>query len=150
MGGPSILSSKIHSSSLRTSELTPSNSTAAAYNPSPPSDLLVSTPRRIDDIEIGTDDHDVDPPTRIVVVSEDSNALRARMREIGFDYLIRRPVHREALRLLIGPRCEAWPAGPLRYRFQWTFPIAVSPHDHTKVYVGSQHVHQTTNCDRRW
>jgi photosystem II stability/assembly factor-like uncharacterized protein len=45
---------------------------------------------------------------------------------------------------------EGWAAGPLRYRFQWTFPIAVSPHDHTKVYVGSQHVHQTTDGGHSW
>jgi hypothetical protein len=40
---------------------------------------------------------------------------------------------------------EGWPAGDLRYRFQWTFPVAISPHDHNRVYVGSQHVHMTTN-----
>ncbi len=40
---------------------------------------------------------------------------------------------------------EGWPAADLRYRFQWTFPVAISPHDHNRVYVGSQHVHQTTN-----
>jgi photosystem II stability/assembly factor-like uncharacterized protein len=37
------------------------------------------------------------------------------------------------------------PAGLLKYRFNWTFPIVVSPHDHNKVYVSSQYVHQTTN-----
>ncbi len=67
----------------------------------PPTDLLVSTPRRIGDVEICTDDLDADPPTRIVVVNEDSNSLRAQLRQIGFDYLVRRPVHHEALRLLI-------------------------------------------------
>ncbi|KPJ92506.1 MAG: hypothetical protein AMS18_07285, partial [Gemmatimonas sp. SG8_17] len=45
---------------------------------------------------------------------------------------------------------EGWPAAPLEYRFQWTFPIAISPHDHTKVYVGSQHVHQTSNGGHSW
>ncbi len=40
---------------------------------------------------------------------------------------------------------EGWPASDLRYRFQWTFPVAISPHDHNRVYVGSQHVHQTTD-----
>ena len=42
------------------------------------------------------------------------------------------------------------PAAPLKYRFNWTFPIAISPHDHNKVYVGSQHVHQTTNGGQSW
>ena len=45
---------------------------------------------------------------------------------------------------------EAWPAGELRYRFQWTFPIHISPHDHERVYVGSQHVHVTTNGGQSW
>jgi hypothetical protein len=45
---------------------------------------------------------------------------------------------------------EGWPAAPLRYRFQWTFPIAISPHDHNRVYVGSQYVHQTTDGGHSW
>ena len=45
---------------------------------------------------------------------------------------------------------EGWPAGELEYRFQWTFPIAISPHDHTKVYAGSQHVHHTTDGGHSW
>lgn len=42
------------------------------------------------------------------------------------------------------------PALPLKYRFQWTFPIAISPHDHNKVYAGSQHVHMTTDGGQSW
>lgn len=42
------------------------------------------------------------------------------------------------------------PAAPLKYRFQWTFPIAISPHDHNKVYVGSQYVHMTTDGGQSW
>ena len=42
------------------------------------------------------------------------------------------------------------PAGLLKYRFNWTFPITISPHDHNKVYVGSQCVHQTTDGGRSW
>ncbi len=45
---------------------------------------------------------------------------------------------------------EAWPAADLRYRFQWTFPIAISPHDNNRVYVGSQHVHVTTDGGHSW
>ncbi len=49
------------------------------------------------------------------------------------------------------PDCpNSWPAGDLKYRFQWTFPIAISPHDHNKVYVGSQYVHQTTDGGHSW
>jgi photosystem II stability/assembly factor-like uncharacterized protein len=42
------------------------------------------------------------------------------------------------------------PAGLLKYRFNWTFPIAISPHDPNKVYAGSQYVHQTTDGGRSW
>lgn len=45
---------------------------------------------------------------------------------------------------------EGWGAADLRYRFQWTFPIHISPHDNRTVYVGSQHVHRTTNGGQSW
>jgi photosystem II stability/assembly factor-like uncharacterized protein len=42
------------------------------------------------------------------------------------------------------------PAGDLKYRFNWTFPVAISPHDHNTVYAGSQHVHRTTDGGQTW
>ena len=42
------------------------------------------------------------------------------------------------------------PADDLRYRFQWVFPLLISPHDRNTVYVGSQHVHRTTNGGQSW
>ena len=45
---------------------------------------------------------------------------------------------------------QGWAAGQVKFRFQWTFPIAISPHDHNKVYVGSQYVHQTTDGGQSW
>ena len=42
------------------------------------------------------------------------------------------------------------PADSLRYRFQWTFPLLISPHDHNTIYVTSQHVHRTTNRGQSW
>jgi photosystem II stability/assembly factor-like uncharacterized protein len=54
-------------------------------------------------------------------------------------------------------RVEVWPdqtngspAADLKYRFVWTFPLTISPHDHKKLYVGSQHVHQTTDDGQTW
>lgn len=45
-----------------------------------------------------------------------------------------------------------WPDNPMghdaadaRYRFQWTFPIVISPHDPNTVYVGSSVVFKSTN-----
>ncbi len=43
-----------------------------------------------------------------------------------------------------------WRPVDLKYRWNWTFPIAISPHDHTKVYVGSQVVHVTTDGGASW
>ena len=42
------------------------------------------------------------------------------------------------------------PADSLRYRFQWTFPLLISPHDNNTVYVTSQHVHRTTDGGQSW
>lgn len=42
------------------------------------------------------------------------------------------------------------PAADLKYRFVWTFPLTISPHDHKKLYVGSQYVHQTTDDGQSW
>jgi hypothetical protein len=52
---------------------------------------------------------------------------------------------------------EVWPedvsgasAAEVKYRFNWEFPITISPHDHNKVYVGSQFVHVTTDGGNNW
>jgi photosystem II stability/assembly factor-like uncharacterized protein len=51
---------------------------------------------------------------------------------------------------------EVWPdqsngvPADLRYRFNWTMPLTISPHDRNMVYVGSQHVHRTSNRGQTW
>src|SRR2546426_10691129 len=50
----------------------------------PPRDLLIATPRRIDAVRDAVGDA-IDPPVRLIVVNEDSNALRAQLRRSGFD-----------------------------------------------------------------
>ncbi len=42
------------------------------------------------------------------------------------------------------------PAGEVKYRFNWEFPIAISPQDHKRVYVGSQFVHVTNDGGNSW
>ena len=42
------------------------------------------------------------------------------------------------------------PAADVKYRFQWTFPLLISPHDNNTVYVASQYVHRTTNGGQTW
>ena len=38
----------------------------------------------------------------------------------------------------------------MKYRFQWNFPIEFDPHDPNTLYVGSQHLHKTTNEGQSW
>jgi photosystem II stability/assembly factor-like uncharacterized protein len=51
---------------------------------------------------------------------------------------------------------EVWPdnsngvPADLKYRFVWDAPFHISPHDHNKVYVGSQYVHQSTDGGQSW
>ena len=56
-----------------------------------------------------------------------------------------------------GHNVEVWPqstgghpAADVKYRFIWNAPFLISPHDHNRVYIGSQHVHVTTNGGRNW
>ena len=50
----------------------------------------------------------------------------------------------------VWPEQSRGPASGVRYRFVWDSPIHISPHDHSAVYVGSQHVHRTTNGGQSW
>ncbi len=43
-----------------------------------------------------------------------------------------------------------YPAKDVRYRFVWDAPLHISPHDHTRIYTGSQYVHVTTDGGRSW
>ncbi len=52
---------------------------------------------------------------------------------------------------------NVWPENTLgsgaedaRYRFQWTYPILISPHNPDVMYVTSQHVHRTTDGGSSW
>ena len=72
---------------------------AIAQRTPAPTRLLVATPRRVEAVALS--EAVADALVRIVVVGEESPSLRAKLREVGFDYLVRRPVHREALRLLL-------------------------------------------------
>ncbi len=52
---------------------------------------------------------------------------------------------------------SAWPENPsghggadMKYRFQWTAPIAMSPHDANVVYHGAQVVFRTMDGGQRW
>ena len=79
----------------------------------------------------------------------DNNIVWGGCYNAGLDRFDLRTRHNRSVRV--------WPKSPmgspphrLKYRFNWTFPIVISPHDHNKVYVGSQHVHQTTDGGHSW
>ena len=38
----------------------------------------------------------------------------------------------------------------MKYRWDWVTPIAISPHDHNRVYVGAQVVFMTTDGGQSW
>jgi photosystem II stability/assembly factor-like uncharacterized protein len=50
----------------------------------------------------------------------------------------------------VWPQQSNGPADGVKYRFVWDAPLHISPHDHNTIYVGSQHVHRTTNGGQSW
>jgi photosystem II stability/assembly factor-like uncharacterized protein len=66
-------------------------------------------------------------------------------------------VSRYDVRTGIANNIEIWPemtaghsAKEVKYRFNWTFPVLISPHDRNTIYVGSQHVHATSDGGKSW
>lgn len=52
---------------------------------------------------------------------------------------------------------NVWPDNPMghgaegfKYRFQWNFPILISPHNPNRVYAASNHLHVTENGGQSW
>lgn len=69
-----------------------------------PSDLLIVTGRRalrLDWDEAPDSGRGPDRAQRIAICEDDSVSVRERLRGKGYDFLVRRPVHPEALRLLL-------------------------------------------------
>jgi hypothetical protein len=66
-------------------------------------------------------------------------------------------VTRYDLRNNVSHMVEVWPenvagapADSARYRFVWNAPLTLSSHDHNRIYVGSQHVHVSTDSGMTW
>ena len=66
-------------------------------------------------------------------------------------------VTRYDLRTNVIHSVEVWPenvagapADSARYRFVWNAPLTLSSHDHNRIYVGSQHVHVSTDSGNTW
>ena len=45
---------------------------------------------------------------------------------------------------------DGWAAADVPYRFQWTFPVFISPHDPRTLFVASQFVHRSTDEGASW
>ena len=43
-----------------------------------------------------------------------------------------------------------WAPADMKYRWDWVTPLAISPHDHNRVYAGAQVVFMTTNGGQSW
>ncbi|WP_420319208.1 VPS10 domain-containing protein [Ekhidna sp.] len=51
----------------------------------------------------------------------------------------------------IWPELTAGHTGEMvKYRFQWTFPLLISPHNNKNVYVASQFIHRTMDDGQSW
>ena len=64
---------------------------------------------------------------------------------------------RKDMRTGLTRNINPWPDNPmghsaidLKYRFQWTYPIVVSPHSSDVLYATSNYVHRTTNEGSSW
>ncbi len=44
----------------------------------------------------------------------------------------------------------SWPPSDQKYRFQWTYPLALSPHHPHRLYVGSQYVMESDDAGETW
>ena len=71
----------------------------------------------------------------------------------SYDGFLTRVNHRTMEQRSINP----WPDNPMghgaegaKYRFQWNFPIFISPHDPKKLYAASQHLHVSYNGGESW
>jgi photosystem II stability/assembly factor-like uncharacterized protein len=71
----------------------------------------------------------------------------------SFAGMITRFARRTGQRQNIHPWPEetaGWGAKDVKYRFNWTFPILLSPHDPNVLYITSQFVHRSTDAGKSW
>ena len=71
----------------------------------------------------------------------------------SYDGYLTRLDHRTGQERNINPYPDnpmGWGAEGATYRFQWTFPIVVSPHDPNTVYAGSNVLHRSRNEGQSW
>jgi len=97
-----------------------------------PWDLAIATPKRMLEFEVP---ESISRPVRIAVLSGESRTLLKMLQRERIDFVVRRPVHPAALRLLIlhalyrGPEkrevTRATIGAPIRFRSGWRWPRAI-------------------------
>jgi len=50
----------------------------------------------------------------------------------------------------VWPELQPWSPGGQKFRFQWTYPILISPHDPSVIYVCSQYLMRSTDDGTTW
>ena len=71
----------------------------------------------------------------------------------NYQGLITRYDHRtrQSRNIAVWPElASGWGAGSQKYRFQWTAPIALSPHDPTTLYITGNHAFRSTDEGDSW
>ena len=71
----------------------------------------------------------------------------------SYDGYLTRLDHRTGQERNVNPYPDnpmGWGAEGAKYRFQWTFPIVVSPHDPNTIYAGSNVLHRSRNEGQSW
>ncbi|HJQ26493.1 MAG TPA: glycosyl hydrolase [Blastocatellia bacterium] len=107
---------------------------------------------RTTDFSIGTSDwYDVGGGESgwIAPSPKDSNVVYAG----SYGGLITRRDHRTGQERNVSPWPDnpmGHPAGDLKYRFQWNFPIVFSPHDPNTMYAGGNVLFKSTNEGQSW
>jgi photosystem II stability/assembly factor-like uncharacterized protein len=88
----------------------------------------------------------------VAVDPTDSNVFYAG----NYDWLLTR-VDRSGKSAIGNRRIDPWPdnpmgypAGALKHRVQWTFPLVTNPAEPNAVFTGSQYVMKTTNGGQSW
>ena len=70
---------------------------------------------------------------------------------VGGTVIVDNVANRQARQVEVWPETtNGAPAADVKYRFNWEFPIAISPEDHHTVYTGSQYVHMTMDGGNSW
>lgn len=85
----------------------------------------------------------------IAVRSDDPNIVYAG----NYQGLITRYDHRtrQSRNIAVWPElASGWGAGSQKYRFQWTAPIALSPHDPNILYITGNHAFRSTDEGESW